>query len=363
MHAKFISSQILLTTLLVISIICEIDCLVNFLDFFKNFKEDSAQIELITDQCSATKQEEKLKCYWKILENELIHLLRAIKSESYGIFGFNSNTKALIFLKRIIDLTSKTTKTETSKKYISYQNHQYLNNSIINDYGIKWYDYYEIEDFERIVNKLSKINLGSYDIMNFKNENNIFEKNSKKLTIKLIVLSILYKQYSMDKIIYKKIIEDDDSRKNYTQNLLKALNVEKVILDEDINNLIKKLDIFKKEKKNKNNYLKNKLIFIMKYFKAKIIIYLDKTNNIFDNIRKKLYSRVLNYYLWVIILAKLFFICSRRLISIILILDHIIIYIFNNLEDYLFMLISLQFTFEMVLTLIQETSSMFSSLN
>ncbi|OII71912.1 uncharacterized protein cubi_00720 [Cryptosporidium ubiquitum] len=362
MHAKLMSSQILFTALLLISIICEVGCIVNFLDFFKKFEEDLGQNKLITDQCSTTKQEEKLKCYWGILENELIHLLRAAKSDSYGIFGFNGTTKTLIFLRRLIDLTSKTPKLKTNKRFEAYQNHQYLNNSLIDAHDIRWYNYYELEDVERIVNRLANLDLVNYGIVNFRNENSPFGNNSKKLTIKLIILSILYKQYSMDKLNYKKTIKDNHSQKNYTRNLLKAFNTEMAILEQDIGSLIKKSEVYREKKKTMNSFIK-KLTFLMKYIKSEIIIFLDKTSNLFDSIKKKLYSRILNYYLWLIILAKLFFIFSRKLISMILLFDHIIIFILDNFEDYLFMLISLQFTFEMAFTFIQEIYSALISLN
>ncbi|KAH8581721.1 uncharacterized protein ELE39_001851 [Cryptosporidium sp. chipmunk genotype I] len=350
MHAKLKSSQIWLTTLLIIAIICEIECTVNFLGFFENFVEDLRQDILITDQCTSRK-EEKLKCYWIILENELIHLLRAAKSDNNGILGFNRSTKTIIFLRKLIDLIKKNSKSKTRERFIAYQGHPYLNNSIIDGYEIKWYNHYELDDIERTVDQLSKINLGDYGIMNFRNQSSKFEKNSKNLTIKLVILSIFYRQYSIDQLAYRKITENKNTINNYIQYLSKFSNREIALLKKDIESLIKNSEV---TMGNKKNSLKRKFKFTLENIQSELTSCIEKASNSFDNIRKKLYSRILEYYLLVIILVKLFFIFSRKLLSMILLLNHILIYILDNFEDYLFMLISLQFTFEMVFTLIQE---------
>ncbi|TRY53115.1 Uncharacterized protein CTYZ_00002596 [Cryptosporidium tyzzeri] len=350
MHAKLKSSQIWLFTLLIVVIICEIRCNVNFLDFFENFVQELRKDILITDQCT-TRKEEELKCYWIILESELIHLLKAAKSGSNGIFGFNGRTKNIIFLRKLIDLINKNTKSKIRERFIAYQSHPYLNSTIISNYGIKWYNQYELEDIERIVNQLSKINLGDYGIMKFGNENSKFENNSKNLTIKLVILSIFYKQYSIDQLAYRKIADNTDTVNNFIQHLSKSVSTEIKLIDEDIENLMKNSEV---SMGNKKKSLSRKIEFILENIKSKLTTYIEKINNSFDNIRKKLYSRILEYYLLVIIIAKLFFIFSRKMLSMILLLNHILIYILDNFEDYTFMLISLQFGFEMVFTFIQE---------
>ncbi|OLQ17030.1 hypothetical protein ChUKH1_12340 [Cryptosporidium hominis] len=231
------------------------------------------------------------------------------------------------------------------------RNYPYLNSTIISNYDIKWYNQYELEDIERIVNQLSKINLGDYGIMKFGNENSKFENNSKNLTIKLVILSIFYKQYSIDQLAYRKIAENTDTVNNYIQHLSKSVRTEIKLIDEDIENLMKNLEV---SMGNKKKSLSRKIEFILENIQSKLTSYIEKINNSFDNIRKKLYSRILEYYLLVIVLAKLFFIFSRKILSMILLLNHILIYILDNFEDYTFMLISLQFGFEMVFAFIQE---------
>lgn len=330
-------------------------CDVDFFEFFKKFEEDVREKRLITDRCEVGVSN-RLKCYWRILEDELVHLLRAEKDDEGGILGFNSDTRTLIFFRRLIELTSNFRYPMKSERTLTFPTDAYVNGSLVDSYGIKWYRYYDLEDVDRLAASLARrLGLGRNDKMESGDAsgNDQLETESEGfLTAKLTILSVLYSQYSADKSVHVKLSKDRKLVRNFTHNFQQAYEKEMAALEQDIKGLCGPNK--KQEGGGVGRLLEKRLPLLLESIRSKTQTGLETVGTVFDNTRSKLYSRVLHYYLWVILLAKLFFICSRRLISMVLLLDHLLICLLDSFEDYLFMLISIQFTSEMLLTAIQQ---------
>lgn len=330
-----------------------IGCEVDFFEFFENLEEE----KLSAERCVVGGDE--LKCSWRVLEGELVHLLRAEKDDGGGMFGFNDDTRALIFLRRLMGLTSNGfPKSKKSGRPLGFPRGACLNDSLANGYGIRWYDHYDLQDVDRLAASLAR-RFGSeekkdkVELEGAGGAGQLEAESGNFLTAKLTILSTLYSQYSADKSAYIKLSKNRGLMKGFTQRLLEAYEKEMAALEQEMKGL--EGCNMEKEEGGIVYLLEKQLPLLLESLQSKVLASLQAAGDVFDKTRSKLYSRVLHYYLWVILLAKLFFLSSRKLISMVLLLDHLLICLLNHFEDYLFMLISIQFTSEMFLIAMQQS--------
>ncbi|KAJ1605849.1 putative signal peptide-containing and transmembrane domain-containing protein, partial [Cryptosporidium canis] len=312
------------------------------------FEEDVRQDKFVTDRCVESPR--RLRCYWGLLESELIHILKAEHDGDYGIFGFNNDTAAVVFLRKLMDLTSNFKASRKEDKWGVFGNHSYSGISLANNRHIKWYNYYDAEDVDRLVERLE---LGEVSPKSIMRESGQVEK----LAIKLVILSVFYEQYCVDKLLYTKLVKEGGSLSKFTRHLFEEFDKEMAVLEKETRQLLSELEEGAGggwRGVGIGPYVEGLFQQLLGDIGLEISTYTGMASRTFDRIRKRLYSRILHYYIWVIVLAKLFFILSRKLVSMVFLLDSLLIYLMDNAEDYLFMIISLQFTSEMVFSVLQE---------
>ncbi|KAH7648700.1 hypothetical protein FG379_002170 [Cryptosporidium bovis] len=307
---------------------------------------------------------DEIRYYLTILLNEW-EKIKKILNNKEGFLELNNDVKDLIFFKNLLEIEEKSVFCDKE--------------TVFSNYSVNWYNNYGFNNIDNISRELFKnytydikcIMKNSDDFVNFSYNRNDENNSVNDIVNKLKLVILFYNQFECDLKEYNNYLKNFDINKNDT------LNFNYHCLDKNSELKVKLEDFNKKCNLNENDrsyYLKkiktnNKAIgnyFWADYyeyysiskninsileFSNKIIM---KTNHIIETTKKKIYKKVLYYYIWLIIISKIALYILRKIAMSYIFFDKFIIYIINTIEDYLFMFISLQFIFDIIKTVVAE---------
>ncbi|KAH8740258.1 hypothetical protein FG386_001533 [Cryptosporidium ryanae] len=306
-----------------------------------------------------------IKYYLTILFNEWKKIKKIINNKE-GFSELNNDVKNLIFFKYLLEIEER----------VIFCKNEY----IFCNYNLNWYNNYGLNNIDNVSRELFKIysynntnclTRNSKNIMNilYYRNANINLKNDNIIN-KLKLLILFYNQFEEDLAEYNYYINNFNLNEGETLNSNYSCSNKNIQVKNNIDHFNKKWNMNESEKKcylknigiknkGKNEfwtnyheyYSFNKNIKILFNFLNKIMI---KSNNIIENTKETMYKKVLYYYIWLIIMSKITLYILRKIALLYIFLDKFIIYIIDAIEDYLFMFISLQFTFELIKTVISE---------